>query len=58
METIEKALSVLFPPRLPDGTVEIADESSSEQGCIGERRLRYHDAIDRLDWQETCEDIT
>ena len=58
MQTIERVLSILFPPSLP-GTVDHEPEPEiQEEGVILAKRLRYHDALDRIDWAEFAEDVT
>lgn len=55
---LEKALSALFPPTMPQ--IESNDDYGTfeEQGAIGQTMLRYQDALDRKDWEDAAGDLT
>jgi hypothetical protein len=56
-QVLEQVLSVLFPPSLPSDLDVAIAESPEEHGSIGKPMLRYHDALDRIDWMEWFEEV-
>jgi hypothetical protein len=58
MQALEKVLAVLFPPALPGAVCHEVEPDIHDEGAILAKRLRYHDALDRISWLECAEDMT